>query len=294
VSTAGPLDLVRRSVHRARRLHDPAPSRSADATAPLGWRERLDAASVLLRRREYVLFVSHMRSYSTVLGHIFGSHPEISGYVELHRSYDTPADLRAMRLQVLRLNGDLDGRFVFDKLLHRRHEISDDILRRPSVHPIYALREPVGATKSLIAMGRRHKTKRTWYQNPRRAAQHAINRYADLVRLADRCPDAAVMFTDCLLSDEAATLTGLTGYLGLRSPLTPEYQQFDKTAKGGFGDPVGPIKAGRVVADRPAHDVELPAGLEAKLLRAYEKTSTHLVRRCGVVVGEPSTPAGSG
>jgi hypothetical protein len=35
----------------------------------------------------FLFVVSHLRSYSSLLCHILGNHPEISGYSEMHQSY---------------------------------------------------------------------------------------------------------------------------------------------------------------------------------------------------------------
>ena len=53
--------------------------------------------SVYLGRREYVIVLSHMRSYSTLLAHLLGSHPEIAGYAEMHTSYAQRRDLLRLR-----------------------------------------------------------------------------------------------------------------------------------------------------------------------------------------------------
>jgi hypothetical protein len=40
---------------------------------------------VFLGSRAYVLVLSHMRSFSSMLCHVLGSHEEIAGYAEMHQ-----------------------------------------------------------------------------------------------------------------------------------------------------------------------------------------------------------------
>src|SRR5215210_2506560 len=99
---------------------------------------QLNLARALLAKRQYILFVSHMRSYSTLLGHLVGSHPQIAGYTEQHRSYGSFSDLTGLCYGVWRVSDfEVKGDYLFDKLLHDKHTISDEVLARPDVLPIY-------------------------------------------------------------------------------------------------------------------------------------------------------------
>ena len=40
-----------------------------------------------------IFLLSHMRAYTSLAGHILGSHPEINGYYEMHISYENPVAL---------------------------------------------------------------------------------------------------------------------------------------------------------------------------------------------------------
>src|SRR5262245_46936759 len=50
----------------------------------------------------HVLIVSHMRSNTTVLSYILGSHPQIAGAAEIHQRYRGPLDLAKLRCRLLR------------------------------------------------------------------------------------------------------------------------------------------------------------------------------------------------
>jgi hypothetical protein len=248
---------------------------------------RVELARALLAPRRYVLYFSHMRSYSSLVGHILGSHPEVAGYAELHQHYDSPTDLVRLRYRVWEINdGELRGRFVFDKVLHGGHRIDDTVLLRRDVVPIYAVREPLASVRSQIAMGMR-RTPPSPNKTPPGAARHIINRYQHIRELARRRPAAAAMFTDSIVDEPEQTLKQLARYVGLRTPLRRQYRTFEKTGRPHFGDPVGPIGAGDIVAKRPEHlEIELEHSLHDRLVDAYESVVETLLA-CETVIGSP-------
>jgi hypothetical protein len=50
-------------------------------------------AKAAFSRTQYLFVISHMRSRSSLLSHILGSHPQVIGYSELHQSYQRWSDL---------------------------------------------------------------------------------------------------------------------------------------------------------------------------------------------------------
>jgi hypothetical protein len=73
-----------------------------------------------------LFLLGHMRSYSSVLSHILGSHPQISGYCETHTKYRTWVDLWKLRWRVRKLTGEAlrSGR-VLDALDVTRPSLED-------------------------------------------------------------------------------------------------------------------------------------------------------------------------
>ena len=71
------------------------------------------------RARRNLFVLGHMRSYSSLLCHILGSHPQVDGYCETHIKYRTWLDLLRLRSRVVQLTGEpLRGRYILDKVLH--------------------------------------------------------------------------------------------------------------------------------------------------------------------------------
>jgi hypothetical protein len=187
---------------------------------------------------------------------------------------------------------DVSGDFLFDKVLHDKHVIADEVLLRDDVLPIYGIREPIASLRSIVATGRR-KDKASW-REPESASVHLFKRYAALRDLSQRRPHAAALFTDSVVTAPGRTLGDLSGYLGLDSAISTEYDLFPKTGVGGFGDPIGPIDAGRIVVDRATHAVDIPEELATRLAEDYVRTCDVLVKSCSTVLGAPVDLATSG
>jgi hypothetical protein len=73
-----------------------------------------------------IFLLSHMRVYTSLAGHILGSHPQINGYYEMHLGYEDAAALDR-QLELYRQGERLkpSSRYLFDKLLH------DDYVLKP-------------------------------------------------------------------------------------------------------------------------------------------------------------------
>jgi len=213
---------------------------------------------VFLGSREYVLVLSHMRSFSSMLCHVLGSHEEIAGYAEMHQGYEGPIDFLRMRARVSRsLDGRLDGRLVLDKVLHPRHVVTAQIADRQDVHTIFLVREPPATIASLVSMGAKFDDTMARYADPAVAAEYYARRIASLVELARAMQSQALFVTaESVVADTDAALAAITAYLGLGRPLEPTYKTFKHTGKSGFGDFSDRIKSGRI--DRQAEPRAVP------------------------------------
>ena len=118
---------------------------------------RLSARLPGLARPSKALFVmSHMRSRSSMLSHVLGSHKRISGYYEMSRSYREPADLTRMKMAHLLENHDTPrADYYHDKILHNRFTVCEDILGSPKARFIFLAREPTASLSSMLKLGQR-------------------------------------------------------------------------------------------------------------------------------------------
>jgi hypothetical protein len=232
--------------------------------------------------RRYLFVLGHMRSYSSLLCHILGSHPQIDGYCETHVKYRTRFDLLRLRSRVVKLTGEpLRGRYVLDKVLHN-YPLASSILRSPNTLSIVLVRRPVPTVQSIVNMGL-HYSDIAWYRDLDAVTRYYEERVAALVRLADELR-GRVMFLEAetLLSRTGDVLQNIGRFLELSEPLQSDYKRFAHTGEGGFGDPSETITTGRVTnaARDPRTPVMLPVALTARLEMAYAACSASLRDRC--------------
>ena len=232
--------------------------------------------------RRYLFVLGHMRSYSSLLCHILGSHAQIDGYCETHVKYRTRFDLLRLRSRVVKLTGEpLRGRYVLDKVLHN-YPLASSILRSPNTLSIVLVRRPVPTVQSIVNMGL-HYSDIAWYRDLDAVTRYYEERVAALVHLADELR-GRVMFLEAetLLSRTGDVLQNIGRFLELSEPLQSDYKRFAHTGEGGFGDPSETITTGRVTnaARDPRTPVMLPAGLTARLEMAYAACAASLRDRC--------------
>ena len=217
----------------------------------------------------YVLVLSHMRSYSSLLSHILGSHPEISGYFEQHHSYPATRDLDHLHWW----SATQDTRFakparlLFDKPLHNHLEVGPSVLCSPQVYVIYLLREPADTLTSIAK------------HFPQWDEGHVIDYYCRRVKwLTARLPESVntrfgrpyVLLAENIIDDTSNTLVRLTEYLGLSSPLCETYKTFPNTGRIGAGDTSTNASSGKIVRNREKTTIAVGETALYKATRAYD------------------------
>jgi len=132
-----------------------------------------------------------VRSYSSVLSHILGSHPQINGYCETHTKYRTYFDLWKLRRRVRKLTGEpLNGDYLLDKVLHD-YPMARSILDSGRTRAIVLVRRPRETVRSIIEMGLTHSPV-AWHRDFELVARYYETRLAGLLRLTEAWADAAV------------------------------------------------------------------------------------------------------
>jgi len=195
----------------------------------------------------FVFVVSHMRSYSTLLCHILGSHPEISGYTEAHQGYASAADLDTLidKVRAATEQSTL-RRYVLDKILHNHLQLAPDIIARPDVSVVLLVRSAEETITSILnlnrAMGRRCE--------PTEALGYYLDRLRQIDAYSQQLGRKAVLIdAERLITHTAVMLEGLSQWLELHAPLSPSYQIFKHTGLSGHGDISRAVRTGKVVHD---------------------------------------------
>jgi hypothetical protein len=247
-----------------------------------GARVVLEHPSVL-KRRNYIFVLSHIRSYTTVLSHILGSHREISGYAETWRSYRTARDLLKLRCAVgSHGNYKPNCTYFLDKMLHNWLQISDSILTRTDMHYIFMIRKPVPTIKSMVALYRKYIEQGgaiegcTLPSTVEDAVVHYSNRLSFLAgmsaRLRRRSKRAIVVRAEDLISRPFSVLSELQTFLHLRSALDEHYSVFNHTGEWNFSDTSDFIRKGKIERNRPPHaEISVSDQLAHKANCEYER-----------------------
>ena len=230
----------------------------------------------------FLFILSHMRSYSTLLSHILGSHPEIQGYKERHRDYDNWLDLQRFRYHSFQEFQELPGKYLMDKVLHFEHRIADSIFRDPQNRFLILLRKPEQTILSIINMGLHHDHKKK-HQDPEFVLNYYRQRLQELITHARFLEGrAGLLHGEALISSTEATLASLTDWLQLGSPLKPSYQTFRDTGKEGAGDPSSTIKTGEIVQGSTSNleQIDVPSNILAEAQRSYDSACAELTPIC--------------
>lgn len=204
-------------------------------------------------RYSRIFLLSHMRAYTSLAGHILGSHPQINGYYEMHLSYEEPAALER-QLEVFREHDALKAgsRYLFDKLLHNDYRLQPGKLGSANIKLLIALLEPEHAIKSIVDLFAR-KAVADLYASPVEAARYYVERVRALAEFS-RNAGAPYYYFDAELFPRAPEqlLPRLTDWLELDSPLSERYQTFSQTGQARKGDSSERIHSG--VIDRTPGD----------------------------------------
>ncbi|HEU4625586.1 MAG TPA: hypothetical protein VFS52_12515 [Steroidobacteraceae bacterium] len=224
-----------------------------------------------MRKIQAPLFIlSHMRSYSSLLAHVLGSHPDVDGYCETHLRYYFRFDVLRLHWRVRKLTGEpLRGRYVLDKILHN-YAISPGILEDPRTRAVLLLREPVDVVQSILHMGQ-HLDPLERNTNLEHVGGYYLARLQALGGLARQLGRrAAFLESKALLERTDDALEFLRHHLELNGPLQRQYRSFAKTGKPGFGDPSPAIRSGEIGGYRAKRaPFALPQELVEKLTAAY-------------------------
>ena len=220
-----------------------------------------------------------MRAYTSLLGHLLGSHPEIDGYYEMHRGYRTPEDLALQVTAYQREEGlKPGGRYLFDKLLHNDYPLLLDRIGQEEAVVLIALREPDSALPSIVHLfhGRSPVDP---YGKPEGACGYYIERLAWLDAFATAWPGRYHYFdAECLVERPQSMLATLTRWLELGSPLRGEYRRFSRTGMARAGDSSAAITSGGILPrERRYGHIALAAELQDQAREAYRNCRQSLM-----------------
>ena len=204
-----------------------------------------DSANDPSRHHGRIFLLSHMRAFTSLAGHILGSHPRINGYYEMHISYEDAAALDR-QLDAF-LEGDAlkpGSRYLFDKLLHNDYAFQPERLGLPDMKILVSMLEPEHTIKSIVNLFAQKEVD-DLYASPVEAANYYIERIGTLAEFS-RTTNQPYYYFDAELFQRAPEqlLPKLSHWLELDSPLSERYQIFSHTGKARKGDSSPRIHSG--------------------------------------------------
>lgn len=243
-----------------------------------------------------IFLLSHMRAYTSLAGHILGSHPAINGYFELHLDYGE-AGAPDRQLAVYREYETLKpgSRYLFDKLLHNDYRLVLERFGPDEVRLLVALLEPAQTIRSIVDLFEGKGTGER-YADPVAATRYYIER---LEWLAAFCRSAGHPFyyydAEMFLDDPDRLLGKLTAWLELATPLSDRYRLFSQTGQARRGDTSGRIRSGSIVKTRTDYShVQVPETLLDRARAVYRDCRAAIIARAADAVLAQGDPAKTG
>ncbi|WP_296642031.1 hypothetical protein [Thiobacillus sp. 65-1402] len=220
-----------------------------------------------------------MRAYTSLAGHILGSHPQINGYYEMHMSYEDVSALERQR-EALQQDGALkkNSRYLFDKLLHNDYRLKPGRLGPADIKILVALAEPEHTIKSIVHLFRQ-KPDPDLYASPVEAANYYVERVQALVDFC-RMTDWPYFYFDAELWQRAPErlLPGLAAWLQLDSPLSERYEVFGHTGKARKGDASARLRSGRIDRTRSDYsEMAIPQDVLERAREVYRECRAQLI-----------------
>jgi hypothetical protein len=235
-----------------------------------------DAAS---RQFTRIFLLSHMRAYTSLLGHILGSHPEIDGYYEMHRSYASGADLeQQLRDYTAQEQPKPASRYLFDKLLHNDYTLDLMLPELADAAILLTLRQPGPTLKSIVSLFAK-KDVDDLYADPGGATSYYLERLNALAAFGRQNPQRYVYFdAERIRTDTRRLLDDLGRWLRLASPLTEHYRLFSQTGTVGKGDSSSAIASGHIIHQQSRYpDITLDPALLQQATQAYRHCRQQLL-----------------
>lgn len=225
--------------------------------------------------------LSHMRSRSSLLSHIIGSNNEISGYSELSIPYSKSFGLEKQKVILhkdeLAVNSSMK---LFDKILHNSFDFKElSILNSTDNDVVIMIRNPRATIKSIVTMGVKNNNAK--YADINWACEYYKERVTKIVKMSSSLERFFLLDSEAIVDSPVESLNQLSEYLNLSTPLSPQYDSFNKTGMKKSGDTSENIKKGEIVKTKENNDIVIPedelSSLESFYLQSLKTLRAHSI-----------------
>lgn len=216
-----------------------------------------------------IFIISHMRSGSTLLSHILNSHPKIYGIGETGLSYRSEADLDLMKCRVswyfrkIYIPED----YVFDKLLHNRLLINQNLLNNENISCIFLVRSPEDTLISL--------SKLFPQRNLDKLYQYYMERLAMMendLKTIKNPANILIITYDQIINQSHQAFDSFQKFFQTQEPFSETYNLTRWTGKKYIGDSSENIKAGRILRKKEKEEsLQFSPELLQNAWKAYHK-----------------------
>lgn len=248
--------------------------------------QQLKSTPLILKPKKHILLLSHMRAYTSLLGHIIGSHSEIEGYYEMHTGYHSwKSCYKVKNMYYLEHQAKKNARFLFDKVLHNDHNVSAQLLSTSNFYPIISIRSPEKTIQSIIAHYNKVNPSHE-YNNLDFASNYYKERLLGLANIAKKITGQYLFFdAEAIKTNTDNTLTEMSSFLGLHSQLTPEYNKMEKTGTRFSGDNSSELFSGTIqVKDKVRDDTIKKLIITDDIIELYQQIRHELTHNAQVYV----------
>lgn len=202
----------------------------------------------LLSSKKHLFLLSHMRANTSLMGHLLGSHEQINGYYEMHIGYYSLKSLVRQKIlysQEHRIKKN--SGYMFDKVLHNEHHISERIQKHPKSHILISIRAPEFTIPSIVSLYQKINPGHE-FTSPEFAAAYYCKRLDLLADIASVKNFNFLYFdADAIKSKPTLTLQKISRFLDLKTPLCTKYEKMHNTGKEKAGDSSSSLLKGEII-----------------------------------------------
>lgn len=235
----------------------------------------------ILKPKKHILLLSHMRSYTSLFGHLIGEHPSVDGYYEMHIGYYSNKSLLRQKILYYRDNAAKKANYMFDKVLHCEHEIAESMLKQLGDNVLISLRHPSTAIASIQEYYTKKHPKHE-FSNFKNAEAYYLRRLMTLQMQSETIKGRFLYFdSETLVNDSSRLLSSVQKFIGLQGAIPNTYAPRAQTGAKNTGDTSTTLSEGKIMPRIERNHAE---NVQQSTLELYEEARNLLLSNALITV----------